>query len=331
MPLAPSLLSGDEAPSVTHVLGLDGGATKTLAVVLDLEASRAARGVGGPSNADAVGDKTAVAEILGAIETALGGADGPVDRVGAVLAVAGTIPPTLEAEAKAAFGFEVLHVVNDVVAAWAVGTACTPGVAVIAGTGSHVFGVGSDNRTWRVGGWGHALGDEGSGFWIGLRGLKAGLRYRDGSGPPTRLLEDALDAYPLRAIEDLPELYYGKPLTKADVAAFARRVASAAEDGDEVARDVFEQAGRDLAEQVRAAVEALDLASEPLTIGLIGSVFQAGPLIRDTLERSVLEIAPRARFNIPGLPPVAGSLMLALRSVGAWDRFEYDRLAAALD
>ena len=59
-------------------------------------------------------------------------------------------------------------VVNDVVAAWAAATGAGPGVAAISGTGSNVFGVGPDSRTWRAGGWGHLLGDEGSGYWLGV-------------------------------------------------------------------------------------------------------------------------------------------------------------------
>jgi N-acetylglucosamine kinase-like BadF-type ATPase len=330
MPMPPSLLDGPRIASVTHVLGLDGGATKTVAVVLDLSTYEVAQGRAGPSNADAVGEPNTLAALRTAVATALEAAGVPAERAGAVLAIAGTRTPDFEDDIRASFTFDRLHVVNDVVAAWALGTVCSPGMAVIAGTGSHVFGVDGAGRSWRTGGWGHALGDEGSGYWLGLQGLKAALRYRDGSGPPTALLEAALEAYRLHAIEELPSLFYGKPLTKADVAAFTPRVAAAAEDGDEVAKDLFEQGGRELAVQVRAVVTALELGAEPLTIGLIGSVFQAGPLIRATLERSVLDFAPGARFSVPELPPVAGSLMLAFHSVGAWSDFDYDRLAAAL-
>jgi N-acetylglucosamine kinase-like BadF-type ATPase len=330
MPLPPSLLDGPRVASVTHVLGLDGGATKTVAVVLDLSTYEVAQGRAGPSNADAVGEENTLAALRTAVGTALEAGGVPAERAGAVLAIAGTRTPDFEDDIRASFGFKKLHVVNDVVAAWALGTVCSPGMAVIAGTGSHVFGVDGAGRSWRTGGWGHALGDEGSGYWLGLQGLKAALRYRDGSGPSTALLGAALDAYGLGAIEELPGLFYGKPLTKADVAAFTPHVADAAEDGDEVAIGLFEQGGRELAVQVRAVVTALELGAEPLTIGLIGSVFQAGPLIRPTLERSVLEFAPSARFSVPELPPVAGSLMLAIHSVGAWSDFDYDRLAAAL-
>ena len=79
--------------------------------------------------------------------------------------------------------------------------------------------------------------------WLGLHGLKAALSYRDGSGPPTVLLDAAVDHYDLVAIEDLPEVFYGKPLTKDEVARFAIQVEHAAHAGDLVSIGLFEQAG----------------------------------------------------------------------------------------
>jgi glucosamine kinase len=329
MTLPPSLLAPERASSATHVLGLDGGATKTTAALLDPKTYEVSFGHAGPSNADAVGEERAHGAIASAIEAALAESGVPAERVGAVVAVAGTILPTLGPRLAERFDFDSLHLINDVVAAWAVGTRAAPGVAAIAGTGSHVFGVGPEGP-WRTGGWGHILGDEGSGYWLGLGGLKAALSCRDASGPPTRLLADALEAYSLAAIEDLPALFYGKPLTKAEVARFATEVAEAAAAGDEVALALFERAGRDLANQVHAVVSNTGLGPEPFVVALIGSVFKAGRLIRDSFEDSVRELAPKARFEVPDLPPVAGSLLLALKSVGAWGSFDYDRLRGAL-
>ena len=61
-----------------------------------------------------------------------------------------------------------------------------PGVGAISGTGSNVFGVGADGRAWRAGGWGHLLGDEGSGYWLGIESIRAALRDREAPGPRPR-------------------------------------------------------------------------------------------------------------------------------------------------
>jgi N-acetylglucosamine kinase-like BadF-type ATPase len=193
-----------------------------------------------------------------------------------------------------------------------------------------VFGVDAAGRSWRTGGWGHVLGDEGSGYWLGLHGLKAALGYRDASGPPTVLLDAALVEYELEAIEDLPGLFYGKPLTKDEVARFAVRVEQAAVGGDEVARVLFEQAGRDLAVQIRAVADSLALASEPFVVALVGSVLHGSAILRRELERNVSAFAPGAEFVVPELPPMAGSLLLAVRAEGLGDRLDLRRFQALL-
>ena len=142
-------------------------------------------GHGGPSNQDAVGPQAAVGALLQAADEAIAQAGiSSKDLGSAVLAIAGTDTDAVVRHVRAARP-EAWVVVNDVVAAWATATAAGPGVAVISGTGSNVFGVGPDGRTWRSGGWGHILGDEGSGYWLGVESIRAALRDLDASGPPT--------------------------------------------------------------------------------------------------------------------------------------------------
>jgi N-acetylglucosamine kinase-like BadF-type ATPase len=330
MAIPPSLLDGSRGRGTPRVLGIDGGATKTAAALLELTADRVHLAEAGPSNADAVGAETAFANLEEAVAAVRASAEIEDGLGAAVLAVAGTVPPTLERDVSRAFGLDHLYVINDVVAAWAVGTLCEPGIAVISGTGSHVFGVNAAGASWRTGGWGHVLGDEGSGYWLGLHGLKAALSYRDASGPATVLLEDALAEYELDAIENLPTLFYGKPLTKDEVARFTIRVERAAEDGDEVAARLFEQAGSDLAVQIRAAVDSLGLGPEPFVVALVGSVAHGSAILRERLEEHVTAFAPEAQFVVPELPPIAGSLLLAARAEGLSASFDLEHFRAVL-
>jgi N-acetylglucosamine kinase-like BadF-type ATPase len=330
MAIPPSLLDGSRGSGTPRVLGIDGGATKTAAALLDLADDRVHLAEAGPSNADAVGSETALANLEEAIDAVRASAE-LEDGVGAaVIAVAGTVSPELEREVTRAFRLDHSYVINDVVAAWAVGTLCEPGIAVISGTGSHVFGVNAAGASWRTGGWGHVLGDEGSGYWLGLHGLKAALGYRDASGPATVLLEDAVAEYGLDAIEDLPTLFYGKPLTKDEIARFTIRVERAAEEGDEVAGSLFEEAGRDLAVQIRAVVDSLGLGPEPFLVALVGSVAHGSAILRGRLEEHVSAFAPGAQFVVPELPPIAGSLLLAVRAEGLWPSLDLERFRAVL-
>lgn len=327
------LLDGSKAQGASHVAGVDGGATKTVAAVLDLQTFNVALGRGGPANADAVGVDAAAESLREAMGEALAAAGIDGGSLGStVFGLAGTVPDAVKDRIREAFSLRNAYFVNDVVAAWASGTWLAPGVGVISGTGSHAFGVNAAGQSWRTGGWGHVLGDEGSGYWIGLHGIKAALAYRDGSGPQTRLLDACVRFYSLRAIEEMQAVFYSKPFTKSEVAAFTREVAAHAHGGDDVARALFERAASDLALQARAPVRmlGLDASGEAFLIALIGSVFGSGPLLRDPFERAVREFAPRASFVLPELAPVGGSLLLAVRAEGAWDRLDRGPVRAML-
>jgi N-acetylglucosamine kinase-like BadF-type ATPase len=347
-------------PDARFVMGIDGGATKTLAAVLDLRAGALHLGHAGPSNEDAVGARSAVDALLAAADEAIERAGiGAEDLAAAVLAVAGT---DTEAVAQHVLDARTERwiVVNDVVGAWATATGAGPGVAVISGTGSNVFGVGggdgrrpADARAWRAGGWGHLLGDEGSGYWLGVQSIKAALRDREASGPETALSEAVCKFFGTTSVEAVASRVYAKPLTKGEIAAFAKETARVAQDGDAVARELFERGARELADQIAAVIRQTGLGGEtsgrgaPSTaapgarageaasgageaasgageaasgdgfpVGLIGSAFKAGAVFVDPLARAVRAHAPLARVEIVEMAPVGGSLLLAIRACG---------------
>lgn len=332
MPLPDGLLDGEGREGGAYVLGVDGGATKTVAAVLRRADWRAFGGSAGPSNPDAVGAVAATAAVKTAIAGALSAAEVDGGRIDAVvLALAGTSIDELRPELAGAYGFRSVHLVNDVVGAWAAGTGGRPGIAAISGTGSHVFGVNERRETWKCGGWGHVLGDEGSGYWLGRRALRAALAYRDGSGPPTSLLQSALGEYGLERIELLPDLVYGKPLSKSEIAAFTPRVAAEAEAGDAVALELFEQAGHDLARQVGGVVSGLGFGDASFPVAMVGSVFRSGAVLVEPFARAVSALAPRAALGLSDLPAIAGPLVLALLSQGSWQPADEAWLREALD
>jgi N-acetylglucosamine kinase-like BadF-type ATPase len=330
MTIPGALLDGSRATGRRHVAGIDGGATKTIAAVLSLDTFHLHFGHAGPSNVDAVGVAAAASAIHEALQEALEEAGMDAGAVGtAVIGLAGTPSEELAESVRAEFALGAWYFVNDVIAAWASGTWLEPGVAVISGTGSHVFGVNAAGDSWRTGGWGHILGDEGSGFWLGLNGMKAALHCRDGSGPETALLEAAAAFYDLDAVEDLQALVYGKPLTKREIAAFTQEVEKAAAAGDRVAAALFETAARDLATQTRAPIEHLRLEGG-FKVALVGGVFASSELLRRPFEAAVRAFAPEAQFVVPEIPPVGGSLLLGLRAEDAADDYDRDALRAAL-
>jgi N-acetylglucosamine kinase-like BadF-type ATPase len=313
-----------------YVLGVDGGATKTLAAVLDMDGPQLHVGHGGPSNQDAVGATAAVRALLEAADEAIAEAGISADRLAAaVLAIAGTDTEAVARNVRAVRTEDWL-VVNDVVAAWASATGAGPGVAVIAGTGSNVFGVGPHDVPWRAGGWGHLLGDEGSGYWLGIQSIKAALDDREASGPETALSERAPAFFGLETVEQLAAHVYSKPLTKGEIAALAVETAKLAQAGDAVARELYVRGARALGRQVAAVIEQTGLRGG-FPVGLIGGAFNAGAVFVEPLTDAIHERAPEAGVARVQLQPAGGSLLLAARACGCAERLQPAELAHLID
>jgi len=313
--LPPALARPRARANSRFVMGIDGGASKTLAAVLDLEGNALHIARGGPSNEDTVGAQAAVQALLGAADDAIDQAGITRQQLGAaVLAVAGTDTDAVARHVRTTRE-DAWIVVNDVVGAWATATGGGPGVAAISGTGSNVFGVGPDGRAWRAGGWGHLLGDEGSGYWFGIESIKAALRDRESSGPETALSDAAPAFFDVPSVEALASRVYSKPLTKDEIASFAIETAKLAEDGDAVARTLYERGAAELGKQIAAVIRQTGLEGS-FPVGLIGSAFKAGPEFVEPLARAVHGCAPQARVETVEMPPVGGSLLLAARACG---------------
>ena len=304
-----------EGAGARFLMGVDGGATKTLAAVLDLQEHTLHLGHGASSNADSVGALAASEALTKATDEAIGRAGISREQVdSAVLAIAGTDTNSVADRVRESASGK-WAVVNDVVGAWAAATGAQPGVGAISGTGSNVFGVGAEGRSWRAGGWGHVLGDEGSGYWLAVQSIKAALSDREHSGPETALSEAAVDFFGVRSVEELVTLVYSQPLAKGEIAAFAIETARVAHSGDAVARDIYERGAGVLGRQIVTVIEQTGLEGE-FPVGLLGSAFKAGAQFVVPLAAIVHEIAPQARVAVVEMAPVGGCLLLAARLAG---------------
>ena len=230
-------------------MGIDGGATKTLAAVLDLDGRSVHLAHAGPSNEDAVGARAAVEALLAVADAALARAGSSIPaRRGGVGGGGNRYRGDRRSGSRGAH--RRLDSRQRRRRRVGGGTGAQPGVGVISGTGSNVFGVGPDGRAWRAGGWGHVLGDEGSGYWLGVNSIRAALRDREGSGPKTALGAAACEFFDAPSIDALAALVYAKPLTKGEIAAFAVADSRARRGGDVVARGSYESGAHGLAEQI---------------------------------------------------------------------------------
>ncbi|MGQ9364917.1 N-acetylglucosamine kinase [Azospirillum sp. ST 5-10] len=304
------------------VLGVDGGGTKTLAVVVAADAtilSRDRLASLDPTAGD--GWREEIARLAAGpggprIEAAVFGLPfhGEIDRFSSAQ----------RATVRRHFP-EGATVENDVRIAFDGAFACGPGALSLSGTGSMAWAslAGPDSPHVRVGGWGDVFGDEGSAYWIGREALTLLSRHVDGRAPAPGFAGRLLAAMAIGP-DELSAWCYGLANRRAGVAGLARHVAAIAADGEAAAQRLMDRAADELCEQLAAAWRLCG-GTAPLRWSYAGGVFNA-PEMADRMAARL-----GVRPTQPRLPPVGGAVLRAARQAG-WpiDDAWIGRLAAAL-
>jgi N-acetylglucosamine kinase-like BadF-type ATPase len=296
-----------------HVLGIDAGGSKTLCLLADESGTILAEARGPGANLQAAGEP-AVERILGdVIATAIGERSAPaavcvgmagVDREDewrSVQTVVRRFAPTSH-----------VLVVNDALIALVAGAGDSPGIVIVAGTGSIVYGRNGNEEAARAGGWGHILGDEGSGYWIGREALMAVMRAADDRGPQTRLTVDVLAHFDINDVSRLPRIVYDREVPRMSVAEVGPLVQRTSLEGDAVARRILERAADELSLGVRSVATRLQMRGDPFVCVLAGGVFKAIPWLAEELPRRLEEVAPRCQVQVLQDEPAVGAVQLAL-------------------
>jgi N-acetylglucosamine kinase len=210
-----------------------------------------------------------------------------------------------------------LEIVHDAdIALAAGGEGRQPGVVVVAGTGSIAVGYDRAGRRARAGGWGHLLGDEGSGYDIACKGLSAATRAYDGRSVRTLLVERLPVAAGTEGLEGLANRIYLENWTVGQVASLAPVVLAAAEAGDPAAVEILDAAALDLAQTARAVISQLELENQAFPLVLSGGLFTGQNRMFDLVRVAILDFAPRASVSLPKHEPAYGAALLALEQAG---------------
>jgi len=293
------------------VLGVDGGGTKTLALVADENGNILARGLGGASNHNAVGFAAACAALEAAIAQALSTVDKPIESL--CLGLAGVGRPAdrthFLAWATDRFPKSKIQVVSDAEILLAAGAPAGPALALICGTGSIVYGRAENGELLRAGGWGYLFGDEGSGFALGAAALRAVMRAYDGRGQSTLLTALVLQRRALTDPQGLIKSIYGAEAPRAEIAALADLVEQAASQDDPVAIALLGEAARELAEAVQAVYRKL--GNSPVPIVLTGSVILNDTHLAAQFHQNCQTIGLRFSATHPVPEPAIGAIRLA--------------------
>lgn len=298
-----------------HVLGIDAGGTRTRALLADESGRVVASAREGGANLKTAGELEVEKVLHRVIETCEAEAGARADAI--ALGIAGADRPEDRATLSAILrriGFTRRVVItNDAQIAFVAGSAGGIGLALVCGTGSIAWGRNRAGRIARAGGWGWHLGDEGSGFWIGERAIRAVLRAEDGRGQPTALEQSLLEHFGISRLEEIVHRAYGRDYPRHEVAMFSVRVGEAAAAGDSIAQAILAAAADEVVLAARTVADRLNLEESPYDVVLSGGTFRAMP----RLERAVASAlqTPNARVRTLEEEPAVGAVKLALEEL----------------
>jgi N-acetylglucosamine kinase-like BadF-type ATPase len=304
------------------LLGIDGGASKTIALLASTDGTILGRAQVGGSNKQVSGVDLALATLDQSITLVFAAAGLPIQTVAAAcLGLSGVDRPAdyqlIQGWAEQRQLTHALRVVNDAQLVVAAGTPGGYGVGLICGTGSIAIGRAIDGRTGRAGGWGYLLGDEGSGYDIALRGLRAAAQAADGRGTAHQLLAALLAHWQLQQPSDLIPHVYHRPDPRAILSDLPPLISDLADQGDPICVTILAKAGRELAAAVIAVADQIGFRG-PIPLGVAGSVGLRTPLLlKGLLDQLALQGRPADPLT-PVEDPTLGALRLArdLHAVG---------------
>ncbi len=308
-----------------YYLGIDGGGTKTTCAVGDAS-HLLAIATTGPSNIVRVGESQARQSLQKSVRQACAAAGiAPAQVSHTCVGGSGAARPEL-AEIIRRFLAEILStpidVVGDMQIALEAAFDAGPGVIVIAGTGSIAYGRNGQGTTIRAGGWGFAIGDEGSAHWIGRAAVSAVLRAADlTSRPPENRASSSFaaalcKAWGVTSLADLARAANSVP--PPDFAALFPAVTASS---DDLATQVLTNAGTELARVAAIVIHRLfakdQTASVPVAI--TGGVFRHAPLVRQVFYNELRALDSRTEVNPQVVEPVEGALRMARRAAAKDD------------
>ncbi len=310
---------------MNYVLGVDGGGTKTTARISDLEQNMVSQQISGASNYHGIGSSRATKNLNKAVFSALEDAGlKKLEFASACFGFAG-YNTRLDREhyEKIVFneklkpflkqGKVLIH--NDTRIGLAAGSDYENKLILIAGTGSNCYGLNQKGMEAKANGWDYILADEGSGYSMGLKALKAVMRAYDGRGAATLLSQSIPKEVGAKHIEELISWTYQEPFSKDRIGALSKTVCQTAQKGDKISQDILAQEAAEAEISVDAVVQKLGLGHEKFDLVLVGGNFKCEKYFKKALVKNL-----KAKYKgINFLPlthhPVSGAVKLAIENL----------------
>ncbi len=303
------------ADALPVVIGIDGGATHSFGVAVDLNGNALAAAKAGSLNFFGTSLQEArrsLTQLVRTLETSLPLGNQVLQTViGSAALFSEATPREKDLLCRGITSLESTRLVSDVMTAYHAASLGKPGVLIIGGTGSSFLARNEHGEYAQVGAWGHLLGDEGSAYWIGRECIRAAISTSESTGPATCILDIVLRWFDVKVLTDIVRIIYQPKYSKDRFAALAGYVATHADPGDPVWFDICQRAGQELARQALAAARLVNIQIRPVPVWLNGSVVRCNNVVRESLFRAMS--AELAVAHQPmRLAPLLGATALAL-------------------
>ncbi|GIP34352.1 BadF/BadG/BcrA/BcrD ATPase family protein [Paenibacillus sp. J2TS4] len=306
---------------MTFFIGVDGGGTKTEVITLNSDGEVLVTLTGPSTNARAVGFPRAWAHLQELLDSLLNHpALGKSRCAGLCLGLAGVdLPEERQSFLQALEGYFQqrgenlpITITNDAEIVLMASLSQKYGIVAVSGTGSILYGLTPEGNRWRIGGWGHLLGDEGSGYAIGLKTLQTVMKSYDGMLPPTLLTDLITEAYSFGSITELKSYIYQPDIKKQHIAEFARYCIQAGIQEDAAADRILRDAAGHLVRQTTTLI-GKDPWFASCELVEAGSVFKHSSVFAETFRQHLNEAYPDIRCYPSKRSPAYGAALQAMQ------------------
>lgn len=299
-----------------YVIGIDGGGSGSTLKIFSEDGVEVGAVVGGPTNISAQPAYEVKSILESLINEGLTNAKVNIDDVAAICIGAAGAGRERQAsilkELIADIGIKGNIVIkDDTHIALVAGAGKEEGIIVIAGTGSIAYGRTTEGRSFRAGGWGHIIGDEGSAYYIGVKAINEALKSYDGRSGSTALLPMILEAIGADSVDQLVEYVYRGEFSKSKIAKLARVVDEVFKKGDKTAKSILEESAYELFLLADAVIKALDMTDTVLVTS--GSVLLKNKFIFDNFYSLVKANYPSLKISKLNKDPAYGAVHIALK------------------
>ena len=310
-----------------YVIGVDGGGTKTIAALANLNGKILKIGKSGPASPRNIGIERAMENVAKAIREIFKKIPKETQILSTFIGL-----PAVEEE----FKFKIkeiekellkdkkispifkgkVKIGSDQIVAFRSGSNKKDGVLLIAGTGCVAHGWRGTQEA-KTSGWGW-LADEGSAFWVGQRVYQAVLKDLDGRGVKTLLRKLIFQKYKIKyKIKEDPNflnrLIYRQKVVE-NLSPLSIVCDLAAKKGDKIAREILKEAAKELLISAKTVIKKLKFKKRKFPLVLIGGMFKS-KIVLDTLKKEIRKFAPKVNFIEPKVEPVIGAVKLALEQL----------------